>query len=103
MPSVSQFHWDDVATYGDAKADRRLIPGSAGDFKRVCVKAGFTAARHSHEFEQFFFVAEGSGTLTCETGVIPLRPGVVIRFEPDAWHEAEFATDAVVFEVNFRG
>jgi len=101
--NVAQFHWDEVAPYGDAKADRRLIPGQAGDFKRVAVRAGYVAARHSHEFEQFFMVAEGEGVLLWEGGEILLRPGIVVHFDPGAWHEARFDTDAVVYEVNFRG
>jgi quercetin dioxygenase-like cupin family protein len=95
------FTWDEIAPYGDAKADRRLIAGNGGDFKRVCVKAGMVAARHAHDFEQFFMVAEGVGVLTCADGEIALKPGVVIHFEPDAWHEAVFETDTVLYEVNF--
>jgi quercetin dioxygenase-like cupin family protein len=102
MAEVTHFHWDGIAPYGDAKADRRLIPGQAGDFKRVLVKAGTVAARHAHAFEQFFMVAAGQGVLHCEAGEIELRPGVVIHFPPDAWHEAAFTTDAVIYEVNFR-
>jgi quercetin dioxygenase-like cupin family protein len=102
MAIARQFHWDDVATYGDAKADRRLIAGVAGDFKRVAVKAGTVAARHEHAFEQFFMVAQGEGVLTWEGGEIALKPGVVIHFEPRVWHEARFETDTVLLEVNFR-
>ena len=92
----------EVAPYGDAKADRRLITGAAGDLKRVCVRAGFVAMRHEHAFEQFMMVAEGTGVLVCPQGDILLRPGVVIHFEPGVWHEVRFDTDAVVYEVNFR-
>ena len=100
--NATQFHWDEVAPYGDAKADRRLIPGQAGDFKRVAVKAGHVAARHAHEFEQFFMVAEGEGVLTWAGGEILLRPGVEIHLEPETWHEARFDADTVIYEVNFR-
>lgn len=102
MENVTHFHWDEVQPYGDEKADRRLIAGVAGDFKRVLVKAGTVAARHSHAFEQFFMVAEGAGVLTCKTGGIALRPGVLIHFPPNTWHEAVFETDTVIYEVNFR-
>ena len=100
--TATQFHWDEVAPYGDAKADRRLIPGQAGDFKRVVVKAGHVAARHMHAFEQFFMVAQGTGVFTWAGGEILLHPGVVIHLEPETWHEARFDTDAVIYEVNFR-
>jgi quercetin dioxygenase-like cupin family protein len=95
------FHWDEIAPYGDAKANRRLIPGAGGDLKRVCVKAGTVADRHAHDFEQFFLVQEGTGVLTCALGDIALRPGVIIHFAPDEWHQAVFETDTVLVEVNF--
>jgi quercetin dioxygenase-like cupin family protein len=101
MTRTSVRTWDEVAPYGDDKADRRVVTGKAGDLKRVCVKAGTVAGRHAHDFEQFFMVAEGVGVLTCAEGEIALKPGVVIHFEPDAWHEATFATDTVLYEVNF--
>jgi quercetin dioxygenase-like cupin family protein len=93
--------WDDVAPYGDEKADRRMVPGRAGDLKRVVVKAGTVSRRHEHDFEQFFLVQEGTGALTCAAGVIALKPGVVIHFEPHAWHSAVFESDTVLIEVNF--
>jgi len=102
MAETRQFHWDGVAPYGDDKADRRLIAGRAGDFKRVQVQAGYLASRHEHAFEQFFMVAEGEGVLVCVEGEVALRPGVVIHFDPGAWHEARFDTDSVIYEVNFR-
>ena len=94
--------WDDVATYGDAKADRRLVAGEAGNLKRVMVKAGTVADRHAHPFEQFFLVQEGTGTLTHEDGEVALKPGVIVPFVKDAWHSAVFDTDTVLYEVNFR-
>jgi quercetin dioxygenase-like cupin family protein len=101
VATAMHFHWDEVAPYGDEKADRRLIPGRGGDLKRVTVKAGTVAAQHEHDFEQFFMVVEGTGILTCAEGVIALRPGVVVHFEPHAWHHARFETDTVLYEVNF--
>jgi quercetin dioxygenase-like cupin family protein len=101
-PVTEVFHWDQITPYGDAKADRRLIPGSGGDLKRVQVAAGTVAARHSHDFEQFFFVQEGTGVLTCAAGAIRLHPGVVVHFAPDEWHEAVFETQTVLVEVNFK-
>jgi quercetin dioxygenase-like cupin family protein len=69
--------------------------------KRVLVPAGTVAERHAHDFEQFFMVLEGTGVLTCKEGEILLRPGVVIHFEPEAWHSAVFETATVLVEVNF--
>jgi quercetin dioxygenase-like cupin family protein len=102
MAGTTHFHWDEIAPYGDEKADRRVIEGRAGDLKRVAVKAGTVAARHEHDFEQFFVVTQGTGTLTTAAGEIPLRPGVVIHFEPNVWHSAVFETDTVLLEVNFK-
>ncbi len=102
MAGATRLHWDEVEPYGDAKVDRRLIAGRAGDFKRVQVKAGYFAARHEHAFEQFFMVAQGEGVLWTADGEVVLRPGVVIHFDPRAWHEARFDTDTVLYEVNFR-
>jgi len=96
------FHWDEVTPYGDAKSDRRLIPGTAGDLKRVLVPAGTVAAQHEHDFEQFFMVVEGAGVLTCALGEIALRPGVVVHFAPNEWHKAVFETATVLVEVNFK-
>jgi len=99
---TTHFLWDEVTPSGDDKADRRVIAGVAGDLKRVAVKAGTVAARHSHEFEQFFMIHEGTGLLTCAEGDIALRPGVVVHFAPNAWHSAVFETDTILVEVNFR-
>ena len=77
------------------------MAGRGGDLKRVIVKSGTVAARHEHDFEQFFMVQEGVGELTCAAGVIALKPGVVIHFEPRAWHSAVFHSDSVLIEVNF--
>jgi len=102
MTGTTHFLWDEVTPVGDGKADRRVIAGSGGDLKRVMVKAGTVAGRHAHDFEQFFLVQEGTGVLTCADGEIALKPGVVVHFEPDAWHSAVFDTDTVLVEVNFR-
>ncbi len=100
--AAAHYLWDDVAPSGDDTADRRVIAGKAGDLKRVAVKAGTVAGRHSHDFEQFFMVLEGTGVLNCAEGEIALRPGVVVHFAPHAWHSAVFATNTVLVEVNFQ-
>jgi len=102
MACTGVFAWDEVPAVGDAKADRRVITGKAGDLKRVAIPAGTVADRHAHDFEQFFMVLEGTGVLTCAEGQIALQPGVVIHFEPQAWHSAVFETATVLVEVNFR-
>jgi len=101
MTETCRFHWDAIPSTGDSKADRREIPGRAGSLKRVAVAAGTIAERHAHDFEQFFLVQAGTGVLTCSQGEIQLYPGVVIHFEPNAWHSARFETDTVLIEVNF--
>jgi len=101
MTETRRFHWDEIASNGDAKADRREIAGSGGSLKRVAIAGGTKAERHAHDFEQFFLVQEGCGVLTCADGEIPLYPGVVIHFAPNAWHSAVFETDTVLIEVNF--
>jgi len=102
MTGTTHFFWDDVPPVGDDTADRRVIAGTAGELKRVAVKAGTVAGRHSHDFEQFFMVQQGTGVLTTADGDIALKPGVVVHFAPDAWHSAVFETDTVLVEVNFR-
>jgi quercetin dioxygenase-like cupin family protein len=101
MTHAQFFHWSDVQTSGDDKADRRVISGHGGDLKRVAIKAGTVAARHEHAFEQFFMVLEGGGVLQTATGETSLSPGVVVHFEPHAWHSARFDSDTVLVEVNF--
>ncbi|HQT65064.1 MAG: hypothetical protein B7Z75_01145 [Acidocella sp. 20-57-95] len=101
MTKTSVYNWNDVTPYGDEKADRRVIAGKAGDLKRVFVKAGTVAAQHSHDFEQFFMVLEGTGVLTIAEGEVVLAPGVVVHFAPNAWHSALFHSDTVLVEVNF--
>ena len=98
--SASIFHWSEIAPHGDNNTDRRLIQGTGADLKRVVVPAGAIANRHSHSFEQFFYVERGSGLLQCAAGEIPLCAGTVIHFEPDAWHSAVFDTETVLIEVN---
>ncbi len=103
MTATTVFAWDEVGGVGDGKLDRRVIEGVAGDLKRVVVPAGTVAGRHSHAFEQFFMVLEGGGVLRFAEGETVLKPGVVVHFAPEAWHEAVFEEKTVLVEVNFRG
>lgn len=102
MNAVSAYRWSEIAPHGDAKADRRLIKGAGADLKRIVVPAGTTAKRHSHPFEQFFYVERGAGRLHCEAGEIALEAGVVIHFARDAWHSATFDAETVLIEVNLE-
>jgi quercetin dioxygenase-like cupin family protein len=96
------FHlWSNVPSVGDKTADRRVIAGRGGDLKRVAVKAGTVAPRHEHDFEQFFMVLEGAGVLQSAEGETILMPGLVVHFQPHAWHSARFDEDTVLVEVNF--
>jgi quercetin dioxygenase-like cupin family protein len=95
MTGTTNFLWDESAA-------RQVIAGAAGDLQRVAIKASTVAGRHSHDFEQFFMVQQGTGVLTCADGEIALKPGVVVHFAPGAWHSAVFETDTVLVEVNFR-
>ncbi len=101
MTETRVYSWSDIASFGDAKADRRVIAGQGGELKRVAVKAGTVADRHEHDFEQFFMVLEGGGLLQSAAGETRLAPGVVVHFAPHAWHSARFDADTVLIEVNF--
>ena len=100
MPNAAYCHWDDLPAEGDEKVRRKLIMGQGASLKRVEIKAGTTANKHSHPHEQFVLVEKGAGRVACETGEIAIRPGTVIHFGPDAWHSAVFDTDTVLIEVN---
>ena len=102
MGGTAVFDWEEVTVVGDGKLDRRVIAGEAGELKRVVVPAGTAAARHSHAFEQFFMVLSGGGVLRFAEGETVLKPGVVVHFEAEAWHEAVFEEETVLVEVNFR-
>lgn len=66
------------------------------------VKAGTVAPRHSHGHEQFLLVLEGLARLETESGTVELRPGMVGRFDSEAWHGAEFIRDTVLVEVSLH-
>jgi len=102
MAETTVFEWDKVAVVGDGRLDRRVIEGKAGELKRVVVPKGTVADRHSHAFEQFFMVLSGGGVLRFAEGETVLKPGVVVHFAPEAWHEAVFEEETVLVEVNFR-
>ncbi len=102
MPATDVFTWSDRPAVEANGAERREIPGDGASLKRIAIKAGTTAARHSHPHEQFLLVLEGTARLQGEAGLCELHPGMVVRFAPDAWHAAEFLTDTVLIEVNLN-
>ncbi|HEY0522173.1 MAG TPA: cupin domain-containing protein [Stellaceae bacterium] len=101
MTDVGVYAWDSVPAE-DRSGVRRSIAGSGATLKRIAIKAGTRADRHSHPFEQFVQVLEGAGRLECEAGAVDLRPGMVVHFPPDAWHSAVFETDTVLVEINLH-
>lgn len=102
MPRTEVVSWNDVPIVPADGIERREIVGDGASLKRIDIKAGVIAGRHSHDHEQFLLVLEGHAVLQVESGTIELRPGMVVRFEPEAWHGAEFLEDTVLVEVNLR-
>ena len=100
MPNASAFNWDEVAADGDGRVARQAFAGDGASLRRVSVKAGTTAERHSHPHEQMVLVLQGTGRLECEAGTVSLRPDTVVHLRRGAWHNAVFDTDTVLLEVN---
>ncbi|WP_063634247.1 cupin domain-containing protein [Azospirillum humicireducens] len=100
MPKADVVTWNDLPSQTDGGTERREFLGAGASLKHLVIKAGATAPRHSHAHEQFVIVMSGRVLLTCEAGPVDLRPGMVIRFDPDAWHGADFIEDTVLIEVN---
>lgn len=102
VPTVTAFAWDNLPPEGapGAPVERRAVPGAGATLRQVRIRAGERAARHAHDHEQFLLVVEGTGRLACAAGALALRPGVVLRLDAHAWHEAVFETDTVLVEVN---
>ncbi len=100
MPNATAFNWDEVPAEGDAQVTRQAFAGDGASLRRVSVKAGATAERHSHPHEQMFVVLAGTGRLECEAGAVALRPDTVVHLRRGAWHSAVFDTDTVLLEVN---
>ena len=100
MTNVDVFQWAAVLAEGSTEVGRKTISGLGASLKRVQIKAGAMADRHSHPHEQFVIVLEGGGRLECEAGTVALRPDTVLHFANGAWHSAVFETDTVLLEVN---
>ncbi len=100
MPNAAAFNWDEVPAEGDTRVTRQAFAGDGVSLRRVSIKAGATAGRHSHEHEQVVLVLAGTGRLECEAGPVALRPDTVVHLRAGAWHSAAFDTDTVLLEVN---
>lgn len=90
-PTITTVHWPQ----GPA-----TLPGAGATMRHIAIKAGQVVPRHQHEFEQFLFVASGSGRLTCAHGTLALEPGTALHLPPGAWHSAEFTADMALIELN---
>lgn len=102
MAKTEFFVWNEVPASDSAGVQRREIRGTGASLKQIAIPAGTCADRHSHDFEQFLLVLQGRLTLTTEAGEADLRPGMVVRFDPQAWHSAVFVEDTVLVEVNLQ-
>ena len=89
-----------AALWSPAGPARSELPGQGGVLRHINIKAGYSAPRHHHDFEQFLYVVSGSAVLQCEQGEIALEPGVALRLEAGSWHSAEFKTDTILVEMN---
>ncbi|WP_434613492.1 cupin domain-containing protein [Azospirillum sp. B2RO_4] len=101
-PKADVITWSNLPAQTTDGVERRSFPGTGASLKHIVIKAGTAAPRHSHAHEQFVIVVEGRALLTCEAGPVDLRPGMVIRFDPEAWHSADFIEDTVLIEVNLN-
>ena len=66
------------------------------------VPAGLVGDRYSHPHEQFVQVLSGSGSLLTEQGERTFGPGSVFHFPAGTWHAAQFDTETMLVETNFR-
>ncbi|KAA0598556.1 quercetin dioxygenase-like cupin family protein [Azospirillum lipoferum] len=99
-PNAEVITWSDLPAQATDGVERRSFPGMGASLKHIVIKAGTAAPRHDHPHEQFVIVVEGRVLLTCGAGPVDLRPGMVMRFDPGAWHSADFVEDTVLIEVN---
>lgn len=96
-------HWDDLAEEARGPAvTKRQLSGTRASLVRVAIKAGTSAARHSHPFEQFVQVVSGSGSLETEEGIGSFRAGSLFHFPAEAWHAATFDEDTILVETNIQ-
>lgn len=101
-PKADVITWSNLPAQTAEGVERRSLPGTGASLKHIVIKAGTAAPRHNHPQEQFVIVVEGRALLTCEAGPVDLRPGMVIRFDPGAWHSADFVEDTVLIEVTLN-
>ncbi len=97
-------HWDELSVEPRGPTvSRRTLEGSGASLVRLDIKAGATAARHSHAFEQFVQVISGRGTLETADGSRTFAAGCLFHFPAGAWHAADFDEDTVLVETNLKG
>ena len=99
MPML--LHWDDLASRETSSSvSKRQLAGEGASLVRIAIKAGTTADRHSHAFEQFVQVISGRGILETAEGSKPFVAGSLFHFPADAWHAARFDEDTILVETN---
>ena len=93
--------WDEMETVAAGPTvTKQVAPGAGATLVRLVVKAGTSASRHSHPFEQFVHVVSGGGLLETEEGSQRFSAGSLLHFPAGTWHAAEFDEDTVLVETN---
>ena len=96
-------HWDELPVEPRGPTvSKRHVEGEGASLVRLDIKAGTTAARHSHAFEQFVQVLSGRGTLETQEGRRSFSAGSLFHFPAGAWHAADFDEDTVLIETNLK-
>ncbi|WP_158810543.1 cupin domain-containing protein [Beijerinckia sp. L45] len=99
MPILQR--WDDVeAVVAGPTVSKKIAPGVGAALVRLEIKAGTSASRHTHPFEQFVQVISGGGILDTEDGSERFSAGSLFHFTPGTWHAAHFDEDTVLVETN---
>ena len=99
MPHLT--NWAEVNTVApSASIAKQTLMGEGAALVRIGIRAGFSAERHSHPFEQFVQVLSGSGWLETAEGKQRFSAGSLFHFPADTWHAAGFDEDTVLVETN---
>lgn len=93
--------WDEMETVvAGPTVTKQAASGDGASLVRLEIKAGSSAARHIHPFEQFVHVVSGAGRLETEEGNQRFSSGSLFHFPAGTWHAAEFDEDTVLVETN---
>ncbi len=92
--------WQDIPDEPAGTVTRKRLQGAGATLVRVEIKAGTTAAGHSHPHEQFVQILSGSGMLDTAEGRQSFSAGSLFHFPAQTWHAAEFNSDTVLVETN---